>query len=87
MSKEIKERLSEIVADKMCLMVDPYDDDNLVNDLGMDSLDFYSVVYEIEDEYGVTINDKSIERVFNNKLTFGEFAKFVCRQVEQNKNK
>ena len=58
MENTIKERLRKVIAKE--LKVEPEsiaDDAHIGNDLGIDSADMISVLYDIEDEFKVEISD------------------------------
>ncbi len=57
--ESIKERLRKVIAKE--LKVEPEsiaDDAHIGNDLGIDSADMISVLYDIEDEFKVEISDE-----------------------------
>ncbi len=59
MENTIKERLRKVIAKE--LKVEPesiIDDAHIGNDLGIDSADMISVLYDIEDEFKVEISDE-----------------------------
>ena len=59
MENTIKERLRKVIAKE--LKVEPEsiaDDAHIGNDLGIDSADMISVLYDIEDEFKVEISDE-----------------------------
>ncbi len=64
MENTIKERLRKVIAKE--LKVEPEsiaDDAHIGNDLGIDSADMISVLYEIEDEFKVEISDEEVGEI------------------------
>lgn len=64
MKNTIKERLRKVIAKE--LKVEPesiVDDAHIGNDLGIDSADMISVLYEIEDEFNVEIADEEVGEI------------------------
>ena len=62
--QEIQEKLIEILSRHT--QIDPATvnpDQHLKYDLGLDSLDVAEMVYEIEEEFGITISDESAEKI------------------------
>ncbi len=60
----IKERLRKVIAKE--LKVEPEsiaDDAHIGNDLGIDSADMISVLYDIEDEFKVEISDEEMGEI------------------------
>lgn len=58
MADETFKKLKEIIVDKMDVDADDVTPDKSFEDLGVDSLDLYEMVYEIETVFGVTIPEK-----------------------------
>jgi acyl carrier protein len=64
MENTIKERLRKVIAKE--LKVEPEsiaDDAHIGNDLGIDSADMISVLYDIEDEFKVEISDEEVGEI------------------------
>ncbi len=62
--KEIQDKLIDILAKHT--QIDPANvnpDQHLKYDLGLDSLDVAEMVYEIEEEFGISISDESAEKI------------------------
>ena len=62
--QQIQEKLIEILSRHT--QIDPATvnpDQHLKYDLGLDSLDVAEMVYEIEEEFGITISDESAEKI------------------------
>ncbi len=60
----IKERLRKVIAKE--LKVEPEsitDDAHIGNDLGIDSADMISLLYDIEDEFKVEISDEEVGEI------------------------
>ena len=63
---EIKEKIIEIVADKLGFDVEEIEKDlnqNITNDLGADSLDMVEIIMEIENKLDLHIEDEDIQGI------------------------
>ena len=49
------------------------DFDRTLDEIGLDSLDFMSVLFSVQDEYGIQIPEKDIEQL----VSLGELAKYI----------
>ena len=75
---EINKRVTEIIQDK--LGVDEISsDDNLIEDIGADSLDIVELVMELEREFGIQILDDEID---SNFTTVGHLIDFIQEKYE-----
>lgn len=71
------DRLVDIVADQMTISRDQINTSTrLVDDLGADSLDMTELLVEVEDEFGLSIEDEEIE----GKNTIGEWAELILKK-------
>ena len=60
----IEERVKQTIADQFCLENDAVkNDQNIVTDLGADSLDKVELVMAIEDEFGMEISDEDAGKI------------------------
>ena len=60
----IEEKIKHVIAEQICCDErDVVPSAHLVNDLGADSLDLVSITIELENEFGVTVEDEEIENV------------------------
>ncbi len=68
---EVKERLQEEfeIEDEMVMV----EDANLVEDMGLDSLDFIDVVVIVDQEYGVSLKPED----FTDVKTLGQFVDLI----------
>jgi acyl carrier protein len=76
----IKERLRKVIAKE--LKVEPgsiVDDAHIGNDLGIDSADMISVLYDIEDEFKVEISDEEVGEI----STIEEMYNVVNAKIKQ----
>lgn len=75
---EVNKRVIEILQDK--LGVDEISsDDNLIEDIGADSLDIIELVMELEREFGIQILDDEID---DNFTTVGHLIDFIQEKYE-----
>ncbi len=62
--KEIREKVVEIVKDKLGVEDDKITDEaKYVDDLGADSLSLVDIAMALEDEFGMKIPDEDIEKI------------------------
>ena len=75
---EVNKRVIEILQDK--LGIDEISsDDNLIEDIGADSLDIIELVMEMEREFGIQILDDEID---DNFTTVGHLIDFIQEKYE-----
>lgn len=60
---ETDKRVHDILVDRLALSDAPNNEDNLFDDLGIDSLDAVEVIMECEKEFGIVIPDEDSETV------------------------
>ena len=80
MENTVKERLRKVIAKE--LKVEPEsiaDDAHIGNDLGIDSADMITVLYEIEDEFKVEISDEEAGEI----STIQEMYSVVNAKIKQ----
>jgi len=54
-------KIKEIIAAQLGMKIDDLnDDDDIMDDLGASSLDIVEIVVEIEDVFGITVEDSAI---------------------------
>ena len=71
---EVKERVINLIADKLGYnKMEINENQNLVSDLGCDSLDMVEIVMAIEAEFNIAIEDKEVANI----LTVGDAIKKV----------
>lgn len=71
-----RETIVKIIEEKMSAS-EIEDDANLVDDLGMDSLDYIEVVMEIEEKFAIRIDDEKLEPI----KTMGELIALVEGEI------
>ncbi len=75
---EVNEQVIEILQNK--LGIDEISsDDNLIEDIGADSLDIIELVIEMEREFGIQILDNEID---DNFTTVGHLIDFIQEKYE-----
>lgn len=68
------ERVKEIIAEKLDLDIETITEEaSFKEDLGIDSLDLFDVVSDLEDEFGIEIPSEDLE----NLTTAGEVARYI----------
>lgn len=76
---EINNRVVEIIKEK--LMIDEFNsDDNLIEDLGADSLDIIEIVMALESEFGIVIYDNEVDKNFT---TVGHLIDYIQDKVDK----
>lgn len=84
---EIKDAIKIILHNKFDIAIEDIEDnDNLINDLGLDSLDCVELIMELEREFNVTVNDDIAEKILVsiNTVATGMFAILNPTQKIQN---
>lgn len=80
---KMKEKIKDIMAKSFLIPRDKLDDDALLEeDLGVDSLGVFEMIINIEDEYGLELNDKELLKF----STVGEAAEALAKLIEQQVN-
>lgn len=72
----VRDTIIKIIEDKMSAS-ELEDDARLVDDLAMDSLDYVEVVIEIEEKFGIRIDDEKLQPI----ETIGQLIELVERQL------
>lgn len=68
--KEIREKVKEIIKDKLGVEEDKIvDDAKYIDDLGADSLSLVDIAMAFEDDFGMKIPDEDIEKITSVKDT------------------
>jgi acyl carrier protein len=68
--KEIREKVKEIIKDKLGVEDDKIvDDAKYIDDLGADSLSLVDIAMAFEDDFGMKIPDEDIEKITSVKDT------------------
>ena len=79
--KEIQDKLIDILAKHTQIdTANLNPDQHLKYDLGLDSLDVAEMVYEIEEEFGITISDESAEKI----QKISDTVDFIYEQMQGN---
>jgi acyl carrier protein len=74
---EVNNKVVEIIKEK--LMIEEFNsDDNLIEDLGADSLDIIEIVMALEREFGIVIYDNEVDKNFT---TVGHLIDFIQEKI------
>jgi acyl carrier protein len=77
---ETKLKITQILTDKLALDEDVLQDDlKFYNDLGVDSLDFYEVISDIEKAFNISIPDEDAARL----NTLGLMVAYIEKKAPQ----
>jgi acyl carrier protein len=74
---EVNKRVVEIIKDKL-IVSEAGSDDDLVEDLGADSLDIIELVMALEREFGIVIYDNEVDKNFT---TVGHLIDFIQEKI------
>lgn len=75
---EVNNKVAEIIKEK--LVIDEFNsDDNLIEDLGADSLDIIELVMALESEFHIVIYDDEVDKNFT---TVGHLIDFIQEKYE-----
>lgn len=81
---EIEQGVYEVIAKVADVGIDTLSDDtNIIQDLGIDSLDVIEVAMELEHSFGIRIPDKDIEGFPDSKYTVEFFIKVVKKVLNR----
>ena len=75
---EVNEQVVEIIKDKL-IVNEVGSDDDLIEDLGADSLDIIELVMALESEFGIVIYDNEVDKNFT---TVGHLIDFIQEKVD-----
>lgn len=79
----MKEQILEVIATEIGLNRSQVTNkSNLINDLGMDSLDGAELIMALEDKFKIEVSDKMVE----NMKTVGDVIKYVERKIVEKEN-
>jgi len=70
--KMILEKIKEIIAEQLNLDEETISEDTSFEDLGLDSLDLFQVVIEIEEEFDIQIEDAESIKTVRDAVKFVE---------------
>lgn len=77
---EVNKKVTEIVKEKL-IVNEVSSDDNLIEDLGADSLDIIEIVMALESEFRIVIHDEEVDK---NLTTVGHLIDFIQEKVDKN---
>ena len=69
----IEERVNKVISKVLDIEQNFRPEDNLIHDLGADSLDMAELVLSLEDEFDIFIDDMEVENIH----TIGEIVEYV----------
>ena len=78
MSIMIEERVNKVVSKVLDIEQNLRPEDNLIHDLGADSLDMAELVLSLEDEFGIFVDDMEVENIH----TIGEIVEYVKINIQ-----
>lgn len=70
------DKIREILSEQLSVDAESINTDTTIEDLGADSLDLVEAVMNIEEEFGVRIDDSDIE----NLKTVGDFLNYISQK-------
>ena len=75
---EIREKIKAMViqANALIMIENDADFDRKLEDIGLDSLDFMSVLFSVQDEFGLQIPDEDIE----NLTSLSDLAEYIIEK-------
>ena len=77
---EVNKQVTEIIKEKL-VVNEVSSDDNLIEDLGADSLDIIEIVMALESEFHIVIHDEEVDK---NLTTVGHLIDFIQGKVDKN---
>lgn len=76
--EEVRQKLIEIVVDKLSCESNEVTEGTRFSDLGADSLDEIEILMEVEEEFHIYIKDEEADKV----ITCGDAFELICKKVE-----
>ena len=77
---EVKERVIEVLSDKLGInKLEIKETQDIMNDLGADSLDLVEFVIAMEEEFGIEISDEDTDKI----KTVGDAVRYIEEHTEQ----
>jgi acyl carrier protein len=76
---EVNKKVTEIIKEKL-IVNEVSSDDNLIEDLGADSLDIIEIVMALESEFHIVIYDEEVDK---NLTTVGHLIDFIQEKVDK----
>lgn len=76
---KVKEKLKEVIND-LLQIDDIKQEDSLIEDLGMDSLDMVELVMYIEEDFDIELPDDGLDNV----KTIRDVEKLICKELNIN---
>lgn len=70
------DKIREILSEQLSVDAESINTDTTIEDLGADSLDLVEAVMNIEEEFGIRIDDSDIE----NLKTVGDFLNYISQK-------
>lgn len=74
-----KERIREIIVDKLGVDINEITEEKTFSDLSADSLDAAELMFEFEKEFNINISDIEMEEI----KTVGDAMEIIIRKVEE----
>jgi acyl carrier protein len=74
---EVNKKVTEIIKEKL-IVNEVSSDDNLIEDLGADSLDIIEIVMALESEFHIVIYDEEVDK---NLTTVGHLIDFIQEKI------
>ncbi len=75
----LEQELIDLVAKEALVDVDKLKTNATLEEIGLDSVDLVSVVFAVEDKYGVTIGENDLEKT----ATLGDMLKLITSKIEE----
>lgn len=79
-NQELSTKLKNLLSEVTGIEREAINDDSLLSDLGIDSLDIVEFVLVLEDEFEVEIIDEDLENNFHGK--FGDVVKYMAGRLD-----
>jgi acyl carrier protein len=75
----LEAELIDLIAKEALVDVDKLKKDATLEEIGLDSVDLVSVVFAIEDKYGVTIGENDLEKT----ATLGQMLDLITAKIDE----
>ncbi len=75
----LEQELIELVSKEALVDVEKLKTDATLEEIGLDSVDLVSVVFAVEDKYGVTIGENDLEKT----ATLGDMLALITKKIDE----
>ena len=75
----LEQELIELVSKEALVDIEKLKTDATLEEIGLDSVDLVSVVFAVEDKYGVSIGENDLEKT----ATLGDMLNLITKKIDE----